>query len=216
MSPMPSQMEDHWVLEPGTDPGRAQLMWFMCFGGDPEVTGLATLGRARLAGLDGLDLVPSEWLHITTLIVGYADEIPAAQVTATTTHAQALLASVPPIKVTLGRVLYHPRAIMLRASPHEALRPVLAACQEATRAGTGRDGRLYREPWVPHLTLAYGNSSSPAAPAIQALGKELPARQTTVTSVSLISQTPAQKFRWHLIATVPVGTTADIRAPIYW
>jgi 2'-5' RNA ligase len=214
MSPMPSQLEDHWVLEQGTDPGRAQLMWFMCCGSDPVVTDLARLGRARLAAIDGLDLVPSEWLHITTLIAGYADEIPATQVASMTAHARALLAPVPPIDVTLSRVLYHPRAIMLSATPHEALRPVLAACQEATRAATGRDGRLYSEPWVPHITLAYGNSSSPAGPAIQALGKELPARQTTVTSVSLISQTPAQKFRWHLIVNVPIGTKTDIQTPV--
>jgi hypothetical protein len=80
----------------------------MCLGGDPVVTDLAKLGRARLAGIDGLDLVPSEWLHITSLIVGYADEIPAAQVAAMTDHARTLIAAVPPISVTVGRVLYHP------------------------------------------------------------------------------------------------------------
>jgi len=210
MSPFPVRMEDHWAPEPGVDPGRAQLMWFMCLGHDQQVADLARLGQARLAGLDGLDLVPPEWLHMTTLIAGYADETDASQIAAMTTHARTLLARTPPITITLGRVLYHSRAIMLTASPREALTPVLAACQEATRAGTGQDGRLYTEPWVPHVTLAYANSESPAAPAIDALGTKLPARQVMVESVNLISQAPDQKWSWRLITEVPLGPTPAI------
>ena len=118
MSPMPSQLEDHWVLEQGTDPGRAQLMWFMCCGSDPVVTDLARLGRARLAAIDGLDLVPSEWLHITTLIAGYADEIPATQVASMTAHARALLR--PRLRFR-RRPLDHPRRHRIRCArsgPH--------------------------------------------------------------------------------------------------
>ena len=35
---------------------------------------------ARPAGLGGLDLVPQRWLHVTTLIAGFADEITPDQV----------------------------------------------------------------------------------------------------------------------------------------
>lgn len=206
MSPLPVQMEDHWALEPGVNPRRAELMWFMCFGHDQRVTDLARIGQARLAGFDGLDLVPYEWLHMTTLIAGYADEVHPAQVVTMVNHARTLLSCTLPIKATLGRVLYHPRAIMLAAGPHEALLPVLIACQEATRVGTGQEGRLYSKPWVPHITLAYGNSVSPAAPAIEALGRKLPAREITVASVSLVSQAPDQKWSWRLVAEVPFGT----------
>lgn len=198
-------MENHWVLEPGTDPARAQLMWFMCLGCEPNAARLAALGHSRLHGLPGLDLVPPEWLHMTTLIAGYADEIPAGQVEAMTAHAQRLLAATCLVTITLSRVLYHPRAIMLAASPAEALLPVLDACREATATGTGSVGRLHRDPWVPHMTLAYGNSARPAGPAIEALGRELPADKVTVQSVSLISQSPRQKWTWELVAEVRIG-----------
>ena len=211
MSPFPVLMENHWVPEPGADPGRAQLMWFMCLGRLPEAAGLAALAQTRLNGLPGLDLVPPEWLHMTTLIAGYADEIPADQVEAMTAHARRVLAATCPVTITLSRVLYHPRAIMLAASPAEALLPVLAACREATRTGTGREGRLHRDPWVPHMTLAYGNSSRPAAPAIEAVGRELPADKIMVQSVSLISQAPRQKWTWELVAEVPLGTEPGSR-----
>jgi hypothetical protein len=83
-------MEDRWVLEPGTDSARAQLMWFMCLGREPQAARLSALGQERLADLPGLDLVPHDWLHMTTLIAGHADEIPASQVEAMTACRWAL------------------------------------------------------------------------------------------------------------------------------
>src|SRR5260370_17536082 len=136
-------MENHWVPETGADRARAQLMWLMCLGGEPEAAALAALGQARLDGLPGLDLVPPEWLHMTTVIAGYADEIPAGQIEAMTAHAQQLLAATCPVTITLSRVLYHPRVIMLAASPADALLPVLEACHEATSARTRRADWLH-------------------------------------------------------------------------
>jgi 2'-5' RNA ligase len=174
LSPFPTQMEDHWSPQPDADPVRTQLMWFMHVGDQPEIAELVRIGQDRLAGLGGLDLVPREWLHMTTLTAGFSDEITADQVDLMTDHARQLLARIPPTRITLGRILYHPRAVMLDARPHEALEPVLRAVQEATRIATGRDGKLYHDPWVPHITVAYSNMVRPAAPVIQALGRELP------------------------------------------
>ena len=202
MSPFPVQMEDHWSPQPGVDPARTQLMWFMLLGDQPEVVELVRIGQDRLAGLGGLDLVPREWLHMTTLIAGFSDEITADQVDLMTDHARQLLARIPPARITLGRVLYHPRAVMLDARPHEALEPVLRAVQEATRIATGREGLLYHEPWVPHITLAYSNMVRPAAPVIQALGRELPRRDVTISSISLVRQAPEHLWTWRRVAEV--------------
>ena len=210
MSPLPVRMEDHWALEPGQDPRRAQLIWFIRTGCYPEVAELALVGQARLAGLEGLDLVPAEWLHITTLIAGYHDEVSADSIRAMTELAQDLLADVTPITVGLGRVLYHPRAIMLAVEPRDALMPVLTACREATRQATGQAGRLHTDPWIPHVTLAYGNSVHPAQPAIEALGRELPGREVTITSVSLTTQAPEQQWTWDLIGDAFLGGRADV------
>ena len=120
-------------------------------------------------------------------------------------HARRLFARMPPIPITLGRILYHPRAVMLEARPHEALEPVLRIVQEATRLATGRDGRLYHEPWVPHITVAYSNMTRPAAPLIEALGRELPRRDVAISSISLISQAPEHLWTWHLVTDVQFG-----------
>src|SRR5271156_3357162 len=68
-------MENHWLSQPGMDSGRARLVWLMLVGDHSQVAELADLGQQRLAGLCGLDLVPRRWLHMTTLIAGFADEI---------------------------------------------------------------------------------------------------------------------------------------------
>jgi 2'-5' RNA ligase len=207
-------MENHWEPEPGIDPDRPQLMWFLRLTRYPQVVELARSGQERLAGLGGLDLVPPEWLHMTTLIAGYADQITPDQVQAMTRKAAQLLAGTPPAAITLSRILYHPRAVMLEAAPREALQSVLTACQLATAEATGHDGRLYHDPWIPHITLAYGNTPRPAGPVIEALGRELPATRVTITTVSLISQAPSQQWTWHLVRDIPIGNRARSGTPV--
>lgn len=206
MSPFPVQMEDHWVTQPGEDPTRTQLIWFLCLADDPVVPELTRIAQARLAGIGGLDLVPREWLHMTTLVAGFADEITVDQVDAMAHHARQLLAATPPLQLTLGRVLYHPRTIMLDVRPHDALDPVLAALREATRLATGREGRLYHDPWVPHITVAYSNMAGPAAPVIEALGREVPEQEVSVNAISLISQAPEHGYTWQSVADVQFGS----------
>lgn len=215
MSPFPVQMQDHWSAETEEDdPARKRLMWFMLFSEQPQVAELARLGQARLSKLPGLDLVPPEWLHLTTLIAGFSDEIAPeqAEAMALARHAGRLLACTSPIPVTLGRVLYHPRAVMLDAGPSAALEPVLRAVQEATRVATGRDGSLHTAPWAPHITLAYSNMVRPAAPVISALGRKLPSAEVTISSVSLVSQAPEQLWTWLPVTQVRLGTELPARA----
>jgi 2'-5' RNA ligase len=199
-------MEDHWQAEPDADPGRARLMWLMLAGDCPQVAKVAREGQARLAGLAGLDLVPQQWLHMTTLIAGFADEITPDQVGVMAAEARRLLARTPPVTITLGRVWYHPRAVMPGVGPPGALDPVLRAAQQATRVATGRDGELHTKPWTPHITLAYSNAAGPAGPVTAALGRELPTQQTAVTAISLVSQAPEQLWTWDLVTEVPFGT----------
>jgi len=212
VSPFPVRMEDHWALHRDVDPGRARLMWLMLVGDCPPVVELARLGQARLAGLDGLDPVPQQWLHITTLIAGFADQITPEQVSVMAGEARRLLARTPPVTITLGRVLYHARAVMLGIGPPGVLDPVLLAARQATHRATGRGGELYSEPWIPHVTLAYSNAAGPAGPVIEALGRELPARQAVVTAISLVSQAPEQMWAWDQVTEVPFGNGLPHRA----
>jgi 2'-5' RNA ligase len=205
MDPLPAQLANHWRQRPGRRPGRLLYHWHMLFHDQPEVRRLAATAQAKLAGLPGLDMVADQWLHLTTFVAGFADEVPQASVAAMVAQARQTLAGVAPIPVTLGRVLYHPEAVVLAVEPPEALRPVLDAVAAAARSA-GCDGHAATEPWLPHVSVAYSHGTGPAAPVIAALGQRLPRTEIAIGSVSLVAQTQVgRSWQWQPVAEVYLG-----------
>jgi 2'-5' RNA ligase len=206
MDTLPDRLADHWWQRPGRQPGRLQYHWHMLFHEQPEVHELAAVSQRKLAGLAGLDLVPLQWLHLTTFTLGFADEVPRQAVDAMVATAQQLLAETEPIAVSLGRVFYHPEAITLLVEPAEALDPVLSAVRVAAREA-GCDGRGATDPWRPHVTIAYSNGSGPAAPVIEALGLRVRPTEITIRSASLVAQAQVgHSWQWQPVAEVRLGT----------
>lgn len=203
--PLPTQMADHWWQRPGRVPGRMLYHWHMLFHDQPEVQRLARMAQRKLDGLPNLEMVPIPWLHLTTLIAGFEDEVSEDQVAAMTADARHRLASIAPIPVTLGRIFYHPEAVMLAAEPIDALTPVLEAVRAATLAA-GSDGHTDTDPWLPHISIAYSYASGPAGPVIAALGRRLPETTITIRSVSLVAQTQVgRSWQWQPVAEVDLA-----------
>ena len=92
MSPLPTQMANHWWQRPGRLPGRMLYQWHLAFHYQPQVIELVEMAQARLKGLPGLDMVAPHLLHLTTLIVGFADEIPDSTVEKIVSGARERLA----------------------------------------------------------------------------------------------------------------------------
>jgi 2'-5' RNA ligase len=202
-------MANHWWQRPGRLPGRRLYHWHLLLHDQPSVRDLATMAQERLAGIAGLDLIPMEWLHMTTYIVGFADELDPARVEIMVREARRLLAGVAPIEVGFGRIHYHPQAVVLPVEPVRALDPVLQAVK-ASAGRAGCDGHTDTDPWLPHVSIAYPNRAMPAAPVIEALGLRLPPVNVTVRSVSLVSQTQVGRtWRWEPVAEVAFGARAD-------
>ena len=137
-----------------------------------------------------------------------ASEIGEEQIRQMASVARRLLVCIPSPTVTVGKILYHPEAIMLTARPAEALLPVLEAAREATRVVTGGPGRAeINLQWTPHITIAYSTARQPAEPIIAALGHSLAERKVQISSVSLVNQLgPERAWDWHPEATVRFGT----------
>ena len=203
---LPERLADHWWQRPGSRPRRLQYHWHILFHSEPRVHELAAADQRKLAGLAGLDLVPLQWLHLTTFTLGFADQVPRQAVDAMVATATQILAETQPIAVSLGRVFYHPEAITLLVEPAESLEPVLSAVQLAAREA-GCDGRASTSPWRPHISIAYSNGSGPAAPVVEALGLEVPPTQITIRSVSLVAQAQVgHSWQWQPVAEVRLGT----------
>jgi 2'-5' RNA ligase len=203
-------MTDRWQNRTEPAPGEGLIYWHILVGDNPDVIAVATDARRRLASFTGLHLTPLAWLHMTVLIAGPASEITEEQIRQMASAAGRLLAEVPPPTVTIGRILYHPEAIMLAAQPAEALAPVLEAVQEATREVTGGSGRTGSKlpSWTPHITIAYSTKQQPAGPIIDALGRSLPERKIQLGAVSLVNQQgPERSWNWQPNATVQFGSS---------
>ena len=176
----------------------------------PRVVALAREAQNRLSQFSGLHMTPLKWLHMTALIAGTTDEITTRQIGQMAEAASRLLARTPPITITFGKILYHPEAIMLAASPPDALLPVIDVARTATHEVTGTHGQPgNRSPGAPHITLSYSTSRQPAAPIISALGHELLDCEVQISAISLVIQGgPERQWDWHTIATIRFGTIA--------
>ncbi|TYK53022.1 2'-5' RNA ligase family protein [Actinomadura decatromicini] len=204
--PLPTQMINRWQNrhEPGPDQGT--IYWHILLGDKPEARDLAETVQKRLSNFPGLHLTPPRWLHVTTLMVGSTDEITGKQRQEMLDTASGLLAELPPIEVTLSRILYHPEAISLAVHPTDRLNKIRKAVQTTTVKVTGREGHTEGPSyWIPHMTLAYSEAEQPAEPLISALGRELPTREITVDAVSLVLQRgPERIWDWHPLGRIPL------------
>ena len=211
MSPLPSQMTTHWWQRPGRLPGRELYHWHMLFHDQPKVHELVATAQKKLADQPGLDMIDMPWLHMTTYIVGFDDEVPDSAIEAMTADAHRRLSRVAPIQVSLGRVGYASNAIVLLVEPPGTLSPVLDAVRAATRAA-GCEGHIDTDPWLPHISVAYSNATIPAAPVIAALGRRLPQTEITISSISLVSQTQVgRSWQWRPVAEVHLTGSASAR-----
>lgn len=209
MSPLPTHMRDRWKNRADTPPGKGTVYWHMLMGGYPEVRSVAKQVQKQLARFEGLHMTPLDWLHMTTLVVGSADDIAAEQMQKMVERASRSLADVPPIEVTLGNVLYHPEAVMLGVEPAGALDPVVHAARVATQEVLGQDGVTTSGPgaWVPHMTLCYSTACQPAQPIIDTLGRSVHDMKIIIKALHLVIQHgPEREWNWTKFGQVDLGS----------
>lgn len=204
MSPLPTRMRDRWLDRADCPPGCGTIYWHILMRTYSQARAAAIDVHEILKDFDGLHMTPLRWLHITTLIAGSTDEITRTQMSAMVSEAQRLLSGVVPIPVTLGKIFYHPEAIVLEVEPAEALRPILDAAQSATLKAVGHTGTSDETSpsWTPHMTVAYSTADQPAEPIISTLGRSIRERQVLIDSLTLVIQWgPEKLWDWE-----PVGT----------
>jgi 2'-5' RNA ligase len=199
-------MVNRWESRIEPEDGQGKLYWHILFGDDPKVRELAAMAQGKLAPFPGLHFTPQEWLHTTTLVVGFADEFTGFEISQMVAFAHGFLSGLSPITITFGKILYHPEAIAIGVRPKGALDPVHNAVWQATCNAIGSERILNDQPWNPHFTVAYSTTAQPASPIIGTLGRELPDCEATISSISLVIQEGAERlWNWRSIAEVPFG-----------
>jgi 2'-5' RNA ligase len=206
VSPLPVKLSDRWRDGRGAgEPGSGTLYWHVLLGSHPQLRAAAQAAQSQIAGFPGLHMTPLDWLHLTVLIAGPADQAPGQARNEMLSVARSSLTGIKPVSVEFSRVLYHPEAIALLARPAEALAPLREAAERATRTITGHDcaGDRSSPLWTPHVTLCYCTSEQPAGPVIAALGMDLPGCRVSVDALSLVVQRGAEwLWDWSPVGAV--------------
>ncbi|WP_395110602.1 2'-5' RNA ligase family protein [Actinomadura sp. SCN-SB] len=207
MSPLPVEMRDRWADRAETPPGKGTVYWHILMGGYPEVRSTAERVQKQLGHFTGLHMTPLHWLHMTALVVGSTDDITQAQMNELIEHASNTLSGVTPIEVSLGRILYHPEAIMLGIEPDGALDPIFNAARTSTQTVLGWDGVTTsgQGNWIPHMTLCYSTAKQAAKPLIATVGLNVPECHVTIRALTLVVQWgPERDWNWHKVGAAPL------------
>jgi len=209
---LPEQMTNRSARRRDPEPGEQTLYWHVLMRDSPEVGELAEQARHQLARFDGLHMTPPECLHMTTLVAGPAERFSQAQREQMIQTASNQLAEVAPVTVSLGKIVYHPEAILFAVMPGVALLPLRSAAIAATRA-TGHEPSGQDEQWRPHVTLCYSTSDQAAHPIIEALGISLPEQTFTVRRLSLVIQTGSELTQdWTVVGSAELAAPAHAHA----
>jgi 2'-5' RNA ligase len=188
------------------------MYWHILLQDKPQAVDLAREAQERLSSFSDLHMTPLERLHITTLLIGSTDSISSQQTTRILNEAKRAVASVQPISITLGQILYHPEAIMLRVHPQRALDPILNGIRAGMQNAIGQEGIINGAfpAWTPHITVAYSTADQLAAPIIDTLGRELPNCVLLVDTVSLVIQWgPERLWDWQTVGSVKLAPVAS-------
>jgi 2'-5' RNA ligase len=169
------EVKDHWWWRSGWQSGRHFYACHITFDNQPSVQSLVTTYQKAVTDIPGLDLIPQMWLHLTMQGIGFTDEISNSEINEITERISDNLARLTQPIVTFARPVVRPEAILIPATPvdalddvrrhtHEAIREVIGA-ERAPDADLSQSLETYR----PHVSVAYINKAGSAEPYIEAL-----------------------------------------------
>lgn len=206
MTTRPEYMRDHWWWRPGWNVGRRFYTWHLTFGGQKDVHRFAGQYRTALAGAEGLDPIPDQWLHLTMQGIGFIDEVDQADVDAVVDAARVRLAAVPAFDITLSAPILDPEAVLVPVQPGEPVRAV----RDAIRAAIGDvlpEVPEKADGFHPHVSVAYSNNEGPAVSIEQALGAtDVPPAAAHIESAELIVlHRDNRMYEWEPYARADLG-----------
>lgn len=200
-------LENHWHWRPEWHQNRACLLWYLTFEDQSELTERAVQVEGALRDSGKVDVVPSEWLHLTLDDVAYEDHLSPDRVEALVETAREAVADcfMPPLE--LGPVVAMADAIVLQAGPHPAITRLRDRLHAVSEAVVGRDNETSSPDFWPHVSLGYVNDACAEhliMEPLNAVAKD--PFQTSVSRLTLASVTRKNRhYQWtsRAVLTLP-------------
>jgi 2'-5' RNA ligase len=204
-------VRNHWWWRPGWRTGHHFYACHFTLDGQPQLRALVKHYQDAISHLPNLDLIPPQWLHITTQGIGFADEIWPEDLAAVTAAVGERLRRLEPPRATFHRPTIRHEAVYLRADPPQPLYQVRMAVYDAITSVLGPD--KFSEPrpgpqqFTPHVSAAYINSAGPVEPIAQAISTVDPPPVTaTFGAISLVEfHRDHRMYEWINATPLPIG-----------
>lgn len=204
-------VRNHWWWRPGWRAGRHFYACHITLDDQPQLRALVKRYQDAIGDLPCLDLIPPQWLHITTQGIGFADEIGAADLAAVTAAIRGRLLDLEPPAATFHRATIRWEAVLVKADPPQSLYQLRLALHDAISSvlGPGKFGEPRPGPrqFTPHVSAAYVNGDGPAEPIAQAISGLDPEPVTaTFGAVSLLEfHRDHRTYEWASATPLPIG-----------
>jgi len=214
-------VRNHWWWRPGWRAGRHFYACHITLDDQPQLRALVKHYQDALWHLPDLDLIPPQWLHITTQGIGFADEIGPEGLAAVTTAVQGRLRDLEPPVTTFHRATVRAKAVLLKAEPPQPLYQLRIAVYDAIASvlGPGKFSEPRPEPrqFTPHVSAAYVRSDGPAGPITEAIA-DLDSQPVTATfhTISLLEfHRDGRMYEWTQATPLPIGgpTSCGTQSP---
>lgn len=197
-------LSDHWWWRSGWQVGTRFYTWHVTFDNADELHRLVDDYQAALSSVDGLDLIPRRWLHLTMQGVGHIEDVPPATVEEIVSSVHRRVVDLEPIEVTFDRPVIRTEAIVLPALPPEPIEQLRASVRQAIADVLEAEG-VSESPdgYQPHVSLAYANKEQPASVVREALDKvSTHSAHATIAEVALIRMHRDRRmYEWTTEAT---------------
>ena len=178
-----SDVQNHWWWRPGWREGRHIYACHLILNDQPQLRALVARYQEALKPLSMLDLIPPQWLHITTQGIGFVDEVSPDEAEAIRQGIADRLKQIDPPIVTFQHPTIRPEAVLIKAHPAEPLYSIRQQIHHAVVdvVGSDRAEPLPRpEDYAPHVSIAYVNADAQAVPIAAAI-KGIEVEPVTVT-----------------------------------
>lgn len=204
------ELRDHWWWRPGWHVGTRFYAFHLALDHAEPLHQLVARYQAELQHIDGLDLIPPRWLHLTMQGLGFVHDVTPATRDAAVEAARTALTQLDPIRVHFHRPVIRPEAIALPPQPVQPLQHLRATIRNAIADSLGPDtAEISASRYQPHVSIAYANTDQPAAEVTTALGRvDTEPVQIIIDAVPLIEMHRDNRmYEWQTLTVLPIGTS---------
>jgi hypothetical protein len=211
---LPAAVRNHWWWRPGWRAGRHFYACHLTLDDQPQLRALVKCYQDAIGQLPNLDLIPPQWLHITTQGIGFADEITPGDLATVSEAVQERLRGLQPPVTTFRRATIRPEAVLLKANPTRPLYELRLAIYDAIASVLSPDKFSESRPepgqFIPHVSAAYVNGDGPVQPIAQAIAALDPRTATaTFHTVSLLEfHRDRRMYEWTRAMPLAIGATS--------